>query len=215
MGYPPGAVLELLFGDKAYVGVEGWATRPRRAAQTPAATRSTHDWHRMEIGEITLEDWFDGRPGPGARGARPADRHGRVPHVHGRDAGRRALAGRAQGPRAPGRRRPDRAAHEQREGVGRPLAGDVPGRRAVRDRRRLERGRDAQARPARSTSSRASGSASRPTRRCSSTTTRRTSPRPGRSAWRRCTSARTRSSPSPSSTRSSTAAASHPAASAR
>ena len=23
MGYPPGAVLELLFGDKAYVGVEG------------------------------------------------------------------------------------------------------------------------------------------------------------------------------------------------
>ena len=34
------------------------------------------------------------------------------------------------------------------EGVGRPLAGDVPGRRAVRDRRRLVRRRHAQARPA-------------------------------------------------------------------
>jgi FMN phosphatase YigB (HAD superfamily) len=60
MGYPPGAVLELLFGDKAYVGVEGWAHA--EPVQTAVAPREavTHDWHRMEIGEISLEDWFAG-----------------------------------------------------------------------------------------------------------------------------------------------------------
>jgi putative hydrolase of the HAD superfamily len=60
MGYPPGAVLELLFGDKAYVGVEGWAHA--EPVQTAVAPREavTHDWHRMEIGEISLEDWFTG-----------------------------------------------------------------------------------------------------------------------------------------------------------
>jgi epoxide hydrolase-like predicted phosphatase len=60
MGYPPGAVLELLFGDKAYVGVEGWAhAEPVETAVAPREA-VTHDWHRMEIGEITLEDWFAG-----------------------------------------------------------------------------------------------------------------------------------------------------------
>jgi putative hydrolase of the HAD superfamily len=60
MGYPPGAVLELLFGDKAYVGVEGWAhAEPVETAVGPREA-VTHDWHRMEIGEISLEDWFAG-----------------------------------------------------------------------------------------------------------------------------------------------------------
>jgi putative hydrolase of the HAD superfamily len=60
MGYPPGAVLELLFGDKAYVGVEGWAhAEPVEVAVEPREA-VTHDWHRMEIGEISLEDWFAG-----------------------------------------------------------------------------------------------------------------------------------------------------------
>jgi putative hydrolase of the HAD superfamily len=61
MGYPAGAILELLFGDKAYIGVEG-----REHTPTPTVTTEdggvavTHDWHRMEIGEITLEQWFTG-----------------------------------------------------------------------------------------------------------------------------------------------------------
>jgi putative hydrolase of the HAD superfamily len=61
MGYPAGGVLELVFGDKSYVGVEGriHATEPI-SAPTPAATAVTHDWHRMEIGEIGLEQWFAG-----------------------------------------------------------------------------------------------------------------------------------------------------------
>jgi epoxide hydrolase-like predicted phosphatase len=61
LGYPPGSVLELLFGDKAYVGVEG-----RVHADGPpdlpieAAEPVTHDWHRMETGTLTLEEWFAG-----------------------------------------------------------------------------------------------------------------------------------------------------------
>ena len=57
MGYPAGSVLELLFGDKAYVGVEGAAHRIER--EVPAETVS-HDWHRLEVGELTLDDWFAG-----------------------------------------------------------------------------------------------------------------------------------------------------------
>lgn len=57
MGYPPGSVLELLFGDKAYVGVEGAAHRVER--ELPSET-VTHDWHRLEVGELTLEEWFAG-----------------------------------------------------------------------------------------------------------------------------------------------------------
>jgi len=58
-GYPPGSVLELLFGDKAYVGVEG-RVHVDGAVATVAAEPVTHDWHRMEIGEITLGQWFAG-----------------------------------------------------------------------------------------------------------------------------------------------------------
>ncbi|MGZ4676043.1 MAG: HAD family hydrolase [Acidimicrobiia bacterium] len=57
MGYPPGSVLELLFGDKAYVGVEGAAHRVER--ELPAES-VTHDWHRLEVGELTLKEWFEG-----------------------------------------------------------------------------------------------------------------------------------------------------------
>jgi epoxide hydrolase-like predicted phosphatase len=60
MGYPPGAVLELLFGDKAYVGVEGWVHAEATETAVEPREAVTHDWHRMEIGEITLEDWFAG-----------------------------------------------------------------------------------------------------------------------------------------------------------
>ena len=57
MGYPPGSVLELLFGDKTYVGVEGRAHRDDR--QMPPLP-VTHDWHRLEVGDLTLEEWFEG-----------------------------------------------------------------------------------------------------------------------------------------------------------
>ena len=57
MGYPPGSVLELLFGDKSYVGVEGAAHRVDRAVPTETVT---HDWHRLEVGELSLAEWFDG-----------------------------------------------------------------------------------------------------------------------------------------------------------
>lgn len=58
MGYPAGAVLELLFGDKSYIGVEGVERTGTHEAPTGAAV--THDWHRLEVGELTLEDWFAG-----------------------------------------------------------------------------------------------------------------------------------------------------------
>jgi putative hydrolase of the HAD superfamily len=57
MGYPPGSVLELCFGDKSYVGVEGAAHRVTR--ELPAES-VTHDWHRLEVGDLTLKDWFEG-----------------------------------------------------------------------------------------------------------------------------------------------------------
>lgn len=61
MGYPPGAVLELLFGDKGYIGVEGWGhATDAEAAATVGSESVTHDWHRMEIGEMTLDEWFAG-----------------------------------------------------------------------------------------------------------------------------------------------------------
>jgi putative hydrolase of the HAD superfamily len=57
MGYPPGSVLELLFGDKAYVGVEGAAHRVVRELPEESVT---HDWHRLEVGALTLKEWFEG-----------------------------------------------------------------------------------------------------------------------------------------------------------
>lgn len=61
MGYPAGAILELLFGDKAYIGVEGREHTAAPVIPTPeGGVAVTHDWHRMEIGEITLDAWFQG-----------------------------------------------------------------------------------------------------------------------------------------------------------
>src|SRR3954447_18312012 len=57
MGYPAGSVLELLFGDKAYVGVEGAIFTAEREVPTESVT---HDWHRLEVGELTLAEWFAG-----------------------------------------------------------------------------------------------------------------------------------------------------------
>ncbi len=55
MGYPPGSVLELLFGDRAYVSVEAAEHRIERDVPTETVT---HDWHRLEVGELTLDEWF-------------------------------------------------------------------------------------------------------------------------------------------------------------
>jgi epoxide hydrolase-like predicted phosphatase len=60
MGYPPGGVLELLFGDKGYIGVEGWGYEADDPEPKPASIEWTHDFHRMEIGELALDDWFAG-----------------------------------------------------------------------------------------------------------------------------------------------------------
>jgi epoxide hydrolase-like predicted phosphatase len=65
MGYPPGSVLELLFGEAAYIGVEGRAVLqdgpPVTLDAVPEAAKAvTHDWHRLEIGELSLEEYFAG-----------------------------------------------------------------------------------------------------------------------------------------------------------
>src|SRR5256885_9063386 len=65
MGYPQGSVLELLFGQTAYIGVEGRAVLqdgpPVTLESVPEAAKAvTHDWHRLEIGELSLEEYFAG-----------------------------------------------------------------------------------------------------------------------------------------------------------
>lgn len=68
LGYPSGAVLELLFGETAYIGVEGVAmaedgpaVKPARNAGARAeASAVTHDWHRLEIGAISLAEYLAG-----------------------------------------------------------------------------------------------------------------------------------------------------------
>ena len=202
MGYPPGSVLELLFGDKAYVGVEGAAHRVDRRRRRSSPSPTTGTGSRSANSPST--EWFAGV-------------QTRAPEVLGTDIDMGAylqfMADMPVGVHWP-------IVHRARalKASGTPIAlltnnvaewgdhwrVDLPGRRAVRDRRRfLGTCRCASPTP-RSTCSPASGSASRRTRACSSTTTPTTWPRRARSAWRRCTSARTRSSRSPSSTRSST-----------
>ena len=210
MGYPPGSVLELLFGDKARHRRRGPAShggrRSGRRPTPPTTARTTGTGWRS-----AASTWPSGSTGlsrAGARGARPAARHGRVPGVHGRDAGRASTGRSCTGSGAcSDERAPARAAHQQRGGVGRPLARDVPGRRAVRDRRRLERRSGMRKPDPPHLPAHLRARRRRPRRRrCSSTTTPTTSRPRARSAWRPCTSARTRSWRSPSSTRSSTAA---------
>lgn len=65
MGYPPGAILELLFGEPSYIGLEGRVLTGENvapsAASSPAAPSAvTHEWHRLEVGEIALADYLAG-----------------------------------------------------------------------------------------------------------------------------------------------------------
>jgi epoxide hydrolase-like predicted phosphatase len=81
MGYPEGSVLELIFGDRSlsqaparapadgkaaasageggYTGGEGGGD-PCDGAVPESASAVTHDWHRLETGEIGLEEYFNG-----------------------------------------------------------------------------------------------------------------------------------------------------------
>lgn len=63
MGYPEGSVLELLFGETAYIGVEGRAVGggdPGDGAPPANASAVTHDWHRLETGDLSLDEYFTG-----------------------------------------------------------------------------------------------------------------------------------------------------------
>ena len=58
LGYPPGSLLELIFGERAYVGAlaqEAPDTGARSARESV-----THDWHRLEIGELSITDYMTG-----------------------------------------------------------------------------------------------------------------------------------------------------------
>lgn len=65
MGYPRGSLIRLLFGDGDYLslGVDGEVVAndaggdPVDGAEDAAVT---HDWHRLEVGEITLQDYING-----------------------------------------------------------------------------------------------------------------------------------------------------------
>jgi putative hydrolase of the HAD superfamily len=59
MGYPEGSVLELIFGESAYIGIEGGGD-PCDGAPPEAASAVTHDWHRLETGEIGLDEYMAG-----------------------------------------------------------------------------------------------------------------------------------------------------------
>jgi putative hydrolase of the HAD superfamily len=59
MGYPEGSVLELIFGETAYIGAEGGGD-PVDGAAPASASAVTHDWHRLETGEIGLEEYMAG-----------------------------------------------------------------------------------------------------------------------------------------------------------
>ncbi|MCU1459700.1 MAG: HAD-superfamily hydrolase, subfamily variant 3 [Actinomycetia bacterium] len=57
LGYPPGALLALLFGEGTLAGNPrgGDPTDGAAGADTSAVT---HDWHRLEVGELTLHDYL-------------------------------------------------------------------------------------------------------------------------------------------------------------
>lgn len=59
MGYPEGSILELVFGESGYIGGEGGGD-PCDGAASEAASAVTHDWHRLEIGEIGLDEYLAG-----------------------------------------------------------------------------------------------------------------------------------------------------------
>jgi putative hydrolase of the HAD superfamily len=62
MGYPPGSILELIFGETAYIGSEGNPDGgdPIDGAVSEAASAVTHDWHRLEVGEIAFDEYMAG-----------------------------------------------------------------------------------------------------------------------------------------------------------
>lgn len=59
MGYPEGSILELIFGEGGYIGAAGDGD-PCDGAAPEAASAVTHDWHRLELGEIGLDEYFAG-----------------------------------------------------------------------------------------------------------------------------------------------------------
>jgi putative hydrolase of the HAD superfamily len=59
LGYPPGSLLELIFGERAYIGIDGGGGDPCDGADAPESS-VTHDWHRLEIGEITILEYMTG-----------------------------------------------------------------------------------------------------------------------------------------------------------
>jgi putative hydrolase of the HAD superfamily len=59
MGYPEGSVLELIFGEGGYIGGDGGGD-PVDGAAPEAPSAVTHDWHRLETGEIGLDEYFQG-----------------------------------------------------------------------------------------------------------------------------------------------------------
>jgi putative hydrolase of the HAD superfamily len=59
MGYPEGSVLELIFGEGGYIAGDGGGD-PCDGAAPAAASAVTHDWHRLETGEIGLDEYFKG-----------------------------------------------------------------------------------------------------------------------------------------------------------
>ncbi|HEY7440202.1 MAG TPA: HAD family phosphatase [Acidimicrobiia bacterium] len=57
MGYPPGSLLELLFGDSTYVGID---SRGAGLVGGGATVAEDHDWYKLETGQIGLAEWYEG-----------------------------------------------------------------------------------------------------------------------------------------------------------
>jgi putative hydrolase of the HAD superfamily len=60
MGYPEGSILELIFGQGGYVGGDHGGGDPCDGAPPEGASAVTHDWHRLETGEIGLDEYLAG-----------------------------------------------------------------------------------------------------------------------------------------------------------
>ena len=63
-GYPKGSLLRLLFGDTAYIGVEGRAVADAVAADPDAAEKEGEvenepDWHLLEKGQLDIATYFE------------------------------------------------------------------------------------------------------------------------------------------------------------
>lgn len=64
-GWPPGSVARLVFGEPGYVagGTDpSDAAAPGTGDGPPTGDHRyvTHDWHRLEVGELTVTEWFAG-----------------------------------------------------------------------------------------------------------------------------------------------------------